>query len=479
VKHRTLKLHILFVVAGVMAALLSGCGGGSSKPSGSARATGRAAFSIKWPERPSRLIPIASNSIRITVMNGATQLGTQLVARPQTFASFDALPVGSLTAVADAFPNADGTGTAQAHGTVPLAITANNQTIASLTMGSTITHITTTVNTSVITRGESVTITATPMDAANNVVLVAPNGLTWKSANEAEVSVDGTGKVTGISIGTVNITVLDPESGFGVIRVISVEPRLLVALNGVSVIQADGVTGSNLVASGLFTAIHCVARDSRGRIYVGGSDLTRMDDISGNNMVHYTNIGQVDAIAFDGQGRIYIADSVNNAIVRIDDMSGSNRVQLSQLNAPVGDLVTPTGVAVDALGRIYIVDTFERIVRVNDMDGAGGIVAGSLSVSSTQSIAVDKFNRIYVSDPTGGKIARIDDMSGFGLVSYSVANPKSIALDDLGRIYVGTLEGATYNVIRINDMADLGPVSNDFRIPGGTGSSDVVGISVN
>src|ERR1044071_894783 len=86
-----------------------GCGGSGSG------AGGRAVFKVLWPV-PSRLIPLAANSIKVDIRRGTTVVASKILARPaqggQGQADFDTLPVGSLNATATAYPNPDATGTA-------------------------------------------------------------------------------------------------------------------------------------------------------------------------------------------------------------------------------------------------------------------------------------------------------------------------------------------------------------------------------
>src|SRR5258706_8796866 len=86
--------------------------------------TGRVAITIRWPDR-SRLIPLASNSIVVALKRGAQTLASQTLPRPAngntTTADFNGIKTGSLTLVATAYPNADGTGVGQAMGTVPVS----------------------------------------------------------------------------------------------------------------------------------------------------------------------------------------------------------------------------------------------------------------------------------------------------------------------------------------------------------------------
>ena len=131
-------------VLGALSVLLIGCGNGSQPL---ARKTGRATITVHWPAtRSTRLIPAASQSITV-VFNTTDNLQTnhQLLKRPasgnQTTATFDTLPATALTMTASAYPNADGTGTYQATGTLPVTIQANQTVALSLTMASTITSV--------------------------------------------------------------------------------------------------------------------------------------------------------------------------------------------------------------------------------------------------------------------------------------------------------------------------------------------------
>ncbi|HZG42341.1 MAG TPA: Ig-like domain-containing protein, partial [Longimicrobium sp.] len=192
----------------------AGCGGGSSRPD-SAAGTGSAAFTVVWPER-SRLIPLAAESIRIDIRRqDQSILATQVIVRPNTSAVFAALPVGALIAEARAFPNADGSGTVQARGSVALSIQAGQQTAVGLTMASTIARLEITAPGATVTRGRSVPLTATAYDAptGGNVVLTLPDTLLWTSSDRTVAVVDGEGVVTGVSPGQATIEVQEIESG--------------------------------------------------------------------------------------------------------------------------------------------------------------------------------------------------------------------------------------------------------------------------
>jgi 6-phosphogluconolactonase (cycloisomerase 2 family) len=206
--------------------LLPGCGSGPQSASTSSRA-GSARFTVIWP-KPSRLIPAASNSIVVQILNGNAVLATRTLTRPTAggaaTATFSTLPIGILTASATAYPQPDGSGVAQANASMPLSIQAGLTTPFTLTMGSTIDHLNVTPAALTLNVGQSKTVTATAIDASGNVVLIVAGNLQWKSANAAAATVDATGSVTGAAVGNTSITVTESESGKSATIPITITP---------------------------------------------------------------------------------------------------------------------------------------------------------------------------------------------------------------------------------------------------------------
>src|SRR5437764_5312212 len=130
-------LRTLWPLLGI---ILVSCGTGG----GPANRAGSVAMTIIWPPR-TKLIPVASNSVRITISNGAAQYGTALLPRPpvgnEASTTFDHVPGGQATVTALAYPNADGSGVAQAKGVTPVTVLSNQATQVTLTMASTIVRI--------------------------------------------------------------------------------------------------------------------------------------------------------------------------------------------------------------------------------------------------------------------------------------------------------------------------------------------------
>lgn len=193
---------------------LSGCGGGSGTH---AEPQGSAVFRVTWPEA-SRLIPEASSSIKIVVKDGEKVVGNLVLSRPKTSNTTEgkigSLPVKTLTNVITAHPFPDGTGVAQAEGTVPVTIKANEEVKVSVTLQSTITELEPLVRSPIrLGLNQGVKLGAVPKNAAGEMVLILRRGLRFESSNPTALPVNAEGIVTAQAEGTARVTVTEPESG--------------------------------------------------------------------------------------------------------------------------------------------------------------------------------------------------------------------------------------------------------------------------
>jgi hypothetical protein len=195
----------------LLASLLTGCGGSTQSSS-----LGKASFAITWPER-TRLIPVAANSINLSIYVGTTLIASQTVARPtssnQSLISITGLPAGSLVAKAQAFPTTNGSGIAQASATQDIAVSAGSVTPITLTMASTITSLTIGDLIPPLTVGGTTALGTLAKDANGSTVLTAASQFTFFSANTGVATVDASGVVTAVATGNTTITATETESG--------------------------------------------------------------------------------------------------------------------------------------------------------------------------------------------------------------------------------------------------------------------------
>ena len=145
-----------YVAAGlavvIIIVLLAGCGGGGG--GGAPKST--VTVNVTWPERSAdKLVPYASESIKVEVFTGGKLTASGLMVRPASPPLTTSLTLhvfGANRALVrmQAFPNPDGTGVMQAEGQLPIRIPGNGAAYPAsgqegdpivVTMQSTIDHV--------------------------------------------------------------------------------------------------------------------------------------------------------------------------------------------------------------------------------------------------------------------------------------------------------------------------------------------------
>ena len=234
-----------------------------------------------------------------------------------------------------------------------------------------------------------------------------------------------------------------------------------------------------------------VAVDSSGNVYIadwGNHRIRRIDSsgtittIAGTGgsgssgdggpaVAAQLNLPQ--GVAADGNGNLYIADTENHRIRRVDPsgtiatVSGSGEQGYSGDNGPaaVAQLNSPSGVALDGAGNLYIADSENhRIRRINSsgtittiagtgvgFSGDGG-PAGVAQLRYPRGIAADGDGNLYIGDTGNHRIRWVDASGvittiagtggqGFGgdnglAVDARLLTPERVALDGAGNVYI-------------------------------------------
>ncbi|NNG22787.1 NHL repeat-containing protein [Telluria aromaticivorans] len=168
----------------------------------------------------------------------------------------------------------------------------------------------------------------------------------------------------------------------------------------VAPIAGDGIPGTvdGPAASSRFSDPFGVALDSRGKIYVAdGGDSNRIRTIAPDGTVATFAGGREgfadgagtaasfhtpSALAFDHAGNLYVADTGNHAIRKIapdgtvTTLAGSGaRGDLDGIGRAAG-FNGPVGIAVDAAGIVYVADTYNDRIRRIARDGSVTTIAG-------------------------------------------------------------------------------------------------------
>jgi DNA-binding beta-propeller fold protein YncE len=174
-------------------------------------------------------------------------------------------------------------------------------------------------------------------------------------------------------------------------------------------------------------------------------------------------------------GQIFAAEECHHRLVRINDMTGAGWVTLGSPGEGVNQFTYPQGIFVSPTGQIYVADTgthfrvvqgINRIVRVDDIAGKGWTTFGTDGSGVNQfteprGVFVNASGQIYVADSYNSRIVRINDMTGAGWTTFG-SYGKEINHFDLPRSVVVSRSGQIY-------VADAGN-SRVVRIDNMTGA---------
>lgn len=195
-------------------------------------------------------------------------------------------------------------------------------------------------------------------------------------------------------------------------------------------------------------------------------------------------------LTVDLQGNLYIADSLNQVIRKVTPSGVVSTIVGTGSAGYSGDgglatnatLNTPTGLALDAAGNMFIADQANNLIRrvdaisgtITTVAGGGtssadGVAATSAALSGPNSVAVDTAGNIYIADTfhhlvrevtaSTGLIATIaggatQASANFGnggpATAAQLDNPAGIALDSTGQVY---LSDTGHSMIRRVDLS--------------------------
>ena len=233
-----------------------------------------------------------------------------------------------------------------------------------------------------------------------------------------------------------------------------------------------------------------VAVDSAGAVYIADAANSRVRKIAGgviatvagNGVAGYSGDGSLAingqirnpyGVAVDSAGSLYIADT-DNARVRkvsggvINTIGGNGSTSYSGDGGPAASaqLASPSSIAVDNAGNVYIADGGNYRIRQVAPNGVITTIAGNGSPSYSgdngpaaaagigyvTAIATDTSGNVLLIDPSSGPRVRrisggiITTIAGNGMSGYSgdggpataasFSNPQGIAVDALGNIYI-------------------------------------------
>ena len=194
-------------------------------------------------------------------------------------------------------------------------------------------------------------------------------------------------------------------------------------------------------------------RNSRFQIFAPDGTFLEAWGTPGNGEGEFTFTRKRDGqgfggVAFDADGNIYVVDTGNFRAQKFDAERHFVKAWGSEGEGD-GQFRDPLGIAVSPDGLIYVIDDDRDDVQVFDADGAFrlkfagfGVDPGKMLDAGT-SIAFDGDGNVLVSDFGNQRVQRfapdgtfLDAWGSFGTDEGKFVNPNGLAVDGEGRVYV-------------------------------------------
>lgn len=197
-------------------------------------------------------------------------------------------------------------------------------------------------------------------------------------------------------------------------------------------------------------------------------------------------------IALDGSGNLFISDYMNHRIRKVDPSGAISTVAGTGVGGWNGDgadatlaqLHYPMGVTVDSSGNLFIADYFNARIRKVDTSGAISTIAGTgthawngdgadatiAQLNTPSGVAVDSSGNLFIAENMGFRIRKVDTsgaistVAGTGTSGWNgdgpdataarLFHPEDVAVDSSGNLFI-----AEYSNHRIRKVDTSGAIS--------------------
>ena len=172
-----------------------------------------------------------------------------------------------------------------------------------------------------------------------------------------------------------------------------------------------------------------LALASDGSLYFADTGNKRVRKLNAQGIVSTVSAARAGGLALDSSGNVYLTDAGLHEVVRVDPqgratvIAGTGSAGFGGDGGPAASaqLNSPAGLAIDATGNIYIADTGNGRIRTigadgvirtiagngtADFDGDGGL-ALSAALNSPTGLAVDGGGNIWIADTMNNRVRKL------------------------------------------------------------------------
>lgn len=155
-------------------------------------------------------------------------------------------------------------------------------------------------------------------------------------------------------------------------------------------------------------------------------------------------------IVSDGAGGFYVCDSVNDTIRKIDSAGAVTTIAGKVFTPGLVDgrglharFNDPTAIARDAAGNLYVADSLNNAVRKINPAGVVTTLAPGTTFTDPKGIAVDAAGNVYVAMGPLNEIDKITPSGAVSVFASGLRNPLGLAIDPAGNLLVADYDDST------------------------------------
>ncbi len=204
-----------------------------------------------------------------------------------------------------------------------------------------------------------------------------------------------------------------------------------------------GIDGYLYTTDGKF--VRRISFTGTSPVIAGGGSLAYGD----HGPARLARLNHPTGVTVDSAGNVYIADRDNNRVRRvgtdgiITTVAGTGDAgdNPDGTLSTIAQLSSPSAVAADANGNVFIADSGNHRVRyiTGNMALRGVNIPG---LGTPSYVLPDAFGNLYVADSTNGTIVEVMAGGGIATIASNLKSPRGLALDAGGNLYVAEMDAA-------------------------------------